>query len=684
MLRKVHAGALLVCCLLLVQCGVGGDLAEVVPDATDLFEAGATLSDSTAGEGFIEPGDIEDLVDRKPDLPDSPPLDVSIPDTCQPTCDGKDCGDDGCGGSCGECDEEEWCTDDGLCEPANCDIILDCSDNCPQGDVTCYEECIAAAPLEVQIIYQDWDTCLGSTGYYFDGPCGEEWEDDPKGWDDCMFDFLISQCGDEYYACWPPGEGLCIDLHLCFISCPEDETYITCANDCYADASLEALDLWDMFIDCMDDNGYFGCAEGDFDCKDAAWEKCGPQLKECAHGELSCAELLGCSDDCEEDDGLCVETCQVHGTILAQEIYEELEDCIVSQCPQEPDADCAKSAISGTCLGEHTVCLGCEPDCDGKECGDNGCEGSCGECDDDYLCTNDTCDATVGQCIHLAACDDGNACSTDLCDPKTGECEYIFIDPDDGNPCTEDLSDPQTGCQNLVLPDGTPCLDVIGWVCMNGACVCVPDCEGQECGPDGCGGGCGECAQKFVCEDGACIIEIPGIQCGDASQCPEGSSYCIDGFCCNTTCNELCEACNLPGKEGLCSQVPANMDPGNDCPLCEACDGAGKCTPAPDGSDPGDDCIETSPTTCGQDGTCDGQGVCRTWKPGTICQGQFCEGYSFHFQDQCGYGTCFDSGYVSCCPYACNPEGDGCLESCEKDEDCCSGSKCGGQWCVPE
>ena len=63
---------------------------------------------------------------------------------CAPACDGKDCGDDGCGGTCGDgCTGDELCTDDGLCEvpcaPA-CDG-KDCGDDGCGG--TCGDGCQA-------------------------------------------------------------------------------------------------------------------------------------------------------------------------------------------------------------------------------------------------------------------------------------------------------------------------------------------------------------------------------------------------------------------------------------------------------------------------------------------------------------------------------------------------------------
>lgn len=43
-------------------------------------------------------------------------------------------------------------------------------------------------------------------------------------------------------------------------------------------------------------------------------------------------------------------------------------------------------------------------------------------------------------------------------------------------------------------------------ICEGGACECVPDCSGKLCGADGCGGGCGECAEGESCDpDGQCV-----------------------------------------------------------------------------------------------------------------------------------------------------------------------------------
>jgi len=43
-------------------------------------------------------------------------------EACEPACNGRTCGDDGCGGTCGACADDETCDNQGLCSPAGCTI----------------------------------------------------------------------------------------------------------------------------------------------------------------------------------------------------------------------------------------------------------------------------------------------------------------------------------------------------------------------------------------------------------------------------------------------------------------------------------------------------------------------------------------------------------------------------------
>ncbi len=127
----------------------------------------------------------------------------------------------------------------------------------------------------------------------------------------------------------------------------------------------------------------------------------------------------------------------------------------------------------------------CAPDCDGKECGDDGCGGLCGACDDGNECTvGDACEEGVCVGPDEKDCNDGDVCTDDSCDPDQGCVQVFNTDPcddlnmctendtcaggvcmpgssvvcDDGDVCTDDSCDPDSGCVNLF--NTTPCDDV--------------------------------------------------------------------------------------------------------------------------------------------------------------------------------------------------------------------------------
>ena len=159
----------------------------------------------------------------------------------------------------------------------------------------------------------------------------------------------------------------------------------------------------------------------------------------------------------------------------------------------------------------------CQPQCFDKECGDDGCGGSCGTCPAvaplciDYKC-NLQC---VADCL-------GKECGEDGCGHFCGFCDPGFACDGEGQ------------CQ----PN------------------CQADCLGKECGDDGCGGSCGGCPQVApLCVENLCQLEcIPdclGKQCGfdgcegDCGACPEGLPLCIEGNC----LTDPDESCTEAGKQ---------------------------------------------------------------------------------------------------------------------------------------
>jgi len=234
--------------------------------------------------------------------------------------------------------------------------------------------------------------------------------------------------------------------------------------------------------------------------------------------------------------------------------------------------------------------------CDGT---DNDCDGDTDEetCDDSNVCTNDSC--TGGQCgfqANSAACSDGDPCTVgDMC--AGGACVSVTtVSCDDWNVCTDDscMSVSETEPLCVYVPNSLPCT---AGQCVNGECVCVPDCAGKDCGPDGCGDLCnkepvtcelteGICAGAFksqtLCSDGhwtSCalanyLLKNPAYEEGAEVSCDLMDNDC-DGqvdeelgeyTCGNGQCLHTVPAC-LAGVPQFCDPYEGKKDE-----VCDALD----------------------------------------------------------------------------------------------------------------
>jgi hypothetical protein len=149
----------------------------------------------------------------------------------------------------------------------------------------------------------------------------------------------------------------------------------------------------------------------------------------------------------------------------------------------------------------------CAPDCDDKTCGDDGCGGVCGTCDDaSPFCASGQCVSECSpNCEGLECGDDGcgGACGTcpevaPFC--EEGKCQLTAAcEPD----CTvKECGDDGCGGSCGECGDGFVCQ---GNIAISTACVCAPQCEEKECGDDGCGGTCGSC-EVGICQNNQCIV----------------------------------------------------------------------------------------------------------------------------------------------------------------------------------
>jgi hypothetical protein len=168
------------------------------------------------------------------------------------------------------------------------------------------------------------------------------------------------------------------------------------------------------------------------------------------------------------------------------------------------------------------------------------------------------------------------------------------------------------------------------------------------------GGGSGGTMDAGMPSDGPKGL---GQRCQSASECD--SMLCIDGFCCGSNCNALCYACNVPGKEGICSPIPV-----------------GQASTSPTATK----CTTSVAATCGFDGTCDGNGACRMFPAGTQCKAPSCNGATFMPGFACdGTGKCMTATSIDCTPYNCGTVNAAltCLSTCTTGgNECVATSTC--------
>ncbi|MBM4370526.1 MAG: hypothetical protein FJ098_02680 [Deltaproteobacteria bacterium] len=201
-----------------------------------------------------------------------------------------------------------------------------------------------------------------------------------------------------------------------------------------------------------------------------------------------------------------------------------LQGCLESNPQPSPEAAADTSAESDSVwtdarnrpdgappsadIGADVVCI---PDCDGKDCGPDGCGGVCGNCPDG------TCFEGACYSCYFVVCDGQQCAPGEFC--VEGECGC----PEncEGYPCGGDF------CGSCCDPCG------FDLECYEGTCLsvfCEPDCTDKECGDDGCGGECGPCPEGEECDEGECAVpcvpDCQGKECGDEDGC---GSFCLCG-----------------------------------------------------------------------------------------------------------------------------------------------------------
>lgn len=552
-----------------------------------------------------------------------------VPDTCNGTGSCVDKGTQNCatGYSCqnGACNTQ--CTSDANCASNYwCDTVTKvCVADRAQG-ASCARDAVCSGNANcVDGVCCD-SACTGScrsclkarTGLATDGLCGNILDDtDPEN--ECTTGAGYPQ------SCQAPG--LCNGQGACR---PYAKTGVECDTDECSDVAVLTT---------------YAC-NGAGTCK-ASSQQCYPF--KCDATNNICRVACSSNDQCVTgsfcDNGTCVgqlglgEACTGNaqcgtGTFCANigEGWLDGQDPILDDVTGEPVVlhdDYAGVCCDEACLGN---CRGCKKSIKGG--------GSDGVCDNVVNNSDpaDDCPASANPCGADGMCDGGGDCriapSGQACGPT--KCQ--------GNSVVGESCDGTGNClQNMAGLDCSPyvCGDVDGIFECKSPCAVDDDCE------DG-----------YYCTEAACKKKLGnGQACTTSAIC--NSNYCVDGVCCDASCNGQCEACDVAGNEGICS--PVEGEPHG---TRTKCDFAGE--------------------ECG--GSCDGvnASACKYAPTGTSCGEPTCTGGIADSSTCDGQGSCRAADSERCAPYNCG-EDDKCLDRCEIDDDCSQGYQCdeGAQQCVP-
>ena len=168
---------------------------------------------------------------------------------------------------------------------------------------------------------------------------------------------------------------------------------------------------------------------------------------------------------------------------------------------------------------------------------------------------------------------------------------------------------------------------------------------------------------------------VPGSSCTSSVECLSG--YCVDGVCCTSQCNGVCQACNLPASLGTCTVAPS----GYQCADSNPCNGTEVCQNGQCVAGQPLDCVNTNPCTVD---SCDPATGCvhDPVMDGTSCSnGNPCDGEETCQSGNCAMGDPKDcDDHNQCTQDSCDPAS-GCLHVLLQDGTGCGGGPCGQGIC---
>jgi len=301
---------------------------------------------------------------------------------------------------------------------------------------------------------------------------------------------------------------------------------------------------------------------------------------ECGSG--ACVDGVCCNDACASNCAACTAAKKGFGTDgICQNIAANLD----------PEDECANGSCNGS--GKCAAVIG-GPCAQGNQCVSGFCV--------DGVCCNEACS---GICQACTAAIKGSG--------SDGTCGGIAVGTDPQSECAGGSCSGAIGCSmggnGALCTADTQCASghCADGVCCDTACTGTCDaCTAAKKG-NGSNGTCGPIANLAdpdnECPSGACdgasTCRLNNAQaCSLDTQCL--SAFCVDGYCCNSSCNGTCVACSKAkkgnGQNGTCGNIVKGTDPDAECGGL-MCSGVGSC-------------LATNGIACSVNGDC-GSNFCR-------------------------------------------------------------------------
>jgi hypothetical protein len=525
-----------------------------------------------------------------------------------------------------ECEDTLFCTLDDTCKGGEC--IGGEPPDCSKHETACSEgKCD-----------DDLDKCLAITP---PGKCAIEGECYDSG--DKNEQFQCQKClPEKHNSEWTLADGACLIDDVCYgLGQPISGGCHVCnpANPEVPSPAENGTPCADDDNPCTSDTCTDGTCEHQpqtgIECSDAD-----PCTKEdvCVDGDCqgvfySCDDGKECTDDvCVEGDGC--EHPPVPGYCFIA------DECILSGAAQPDSGGCAvcnplQTDSSWSPVDDFKSCDDGSKCTELDRCLSGACTGDALGCDDQLLCTIDSCDLETGKCLNILAeewcviddmcipadtsppgsdgackvcdpkvntlswtaqnggmdCDDGSDCTaSSIC--LNGTCEGQGPICEDGTSCTTDVCTADNTCEHTPVADDTECSDglycTVDEACLAGVCVGVD----RDCGGD-------QCNDELCVEESDQCVTTPAddlIPCDDDDPCTI-SDQCLAG-----TCSGESKDCSSVGQEDPCKS--GVCDPTSD-PV------PGVCIALP--VEVGTICDDE--LSCTTDSICDSEGACSEGVP---------------------------------------------------------------------